>query len=63
MEKRLILNNSALCNYSLVLFDPLIGDYLVLPLQAQVDLGTIAMRGYSAFSKAPDLLKPHHQIV
>ena len=30
---------------------------------ARVDLGAIAMKGYSAFAKAPALLKPHHQIV
>ena len=35
----------------------------MLPLRARVDLGTMAMKGYSAFPKAPALLEPHHQIV
>ena len=47
----------------LVLFNPLIGPYQVLSHQARVDLGAMAMNGYSAFSKAPALLEPHHQIV
>ena len=28
-----------------------------------VDLGAMAMKSYSAFSKAPALQEPHHQIV
>ena len=59
MEKKLILNNSVLHDYSLVLFDPLIGPYEVLPLWARVDGEVMAVKGYS---KAPALLKPHHQI-
>ena len=47
----------------LVLFNPQIGHYQVLPLRARVDLGAMAMKGYSAFPKAPALLEPHHQIV
>ena len=47
----------------LVLFNPEIGPYQVLPLWARVDLGAMAMKRYSAFSKAPALLEPHHQIV
>ena len=47
----------------LVLFNPYIGPYQVLPLRARVDLGVMAMKGYSAFPKAPVLLEPHHQIV
>ena len=35
----------------------------MLPLQAKVDWGAMAMKGYSAFPKAPGLLEPHHQIV
>ena len=50
-----------MCN--LVLFDPLIGPYQVLPLQVRVDQGAIAMKGYSTFPKAPALLQPHHEIV
>ena len=30
---------------------------------AKVDLGAMAMKGYSAFPKAPALLEPHHHIV
>ena len=47
----------------LVLLNPLIGPYQVLLLQARVDLGAMAMKGYSTFPKAPALLEPHHQIV
>ena len=47
----------------LVLFNPLIGSYQVLPFRARVDLGAMAMKGCSAFPKAPTPLKPHHQIV
>ena len=35
----------------------------MLLLLVRVDLGTMAMKGYSAFPKAPALLEPHHQIV
>ena len=49
--------------HSLVLFDQLIGPYQVLPLRATGGLGMIAMKGYSAFPKAPALPEPHHQIV
>ena len=45
------------------LYDPLIGPYQVLSLQARVDLGVMAMKGHSTFPKAPALLEPHHQIV
>ena len=41
-----------------MLFDPLIGPYQVLPLQGRVDSGAMAMKGFSAFSKAPALLEP-----
>ena len=47
----------------LVPFNPLIGPYQVLPLRARVDLGAMAMKGCSAFPKAPALLEPLHQIV
>ena len=35
----------------------------MLPLRDRVDLGAIAMKGWSAFPKAPALLELHHQIV
>ena len=34
----------------------------MLSLQPSVDLGTVAMKEYSTFPKAPALLEPHHQI-
>ena len=40
-----------------------IGPYQVLQLRDRVDLGAMVMKGYSAFSKAPVLVEPHHQIV
>ena len=46
----------------LVLFNPLIWPYQVLPLRTRVELEAMAMKGYSAFPKAPALLKPHHHI-
>ena len=46
-------------NHGLVLFNP----YQLLPLQVRLDLKVMAMKGYSAFPKAPALLEPHHQIV
>ena len=39
------------------------GPYQVLPFQVRVDLGVMAMKGYSAFSKLRELMKPWHQIV
>ena len=62
MGKQLSLNNSALRNYSLVLFHAQ-KNYLVLPLRAREDLGAMAIKEYSALSKASNLLKPHHQVV
>ena len=35
----------------------------VLPLRACVDLGAMALKGYSAFPRAPALLEYHDQIV
>ena len=35
----------------LVLFNPYMGPYQVLPLRARVDLGAMAMKGYSTFPK------------
>ena len=37
--------------------------YQVLPFQASVDLEAKAMKGWSAFHKAPASLEPDHQIV
>ena len=34
----------------------------MLPRWARVDLGAMAMKGYSAFPKAPALLESHHEI-
>ena len=45
----------------LVLFNPEIGPYGVVPLRARVDMGAMAIKGYSAFPKAPVLLETHHQ--
>ena len=39
------------------------GPYQVLPFRVSVDLGAMAMKGYSAFPKAPALLEPHYQTV
>ena len=39
------------------------GLYQVLPLQDRVNLGVMAMRGYTAFPKAPALLESYSQIV
>ena len=50
-------------NHSLVLFDPQIGPYQVLPLWVRADQEVMAMKQYSAFPKAPALLEPHHYIV
>ena len=35
----------------------------MLQLWARVDLGTMPIKGYSAFLKVPALLEPHHHIV
>ena len=45
-----------------VVFDPLIGPFLVLPFCVRVDHGTMAMKGFSIFLKALGL-KPYHQMV
>ena len=39
------------------------GPYQVLLFRSRVELGAMAMKGYSAFPNAPALLEPHHQIV
>ena len=48
---------------ALILFNPKIGLYQVLPYQAKVDLGAMAMKGCSIFPKASALLGPRHQTV
>ena len=40
-----------------------IGPYQMLPLRIRVDLGAMAMKGYSVFPKTPALLEPHYDIV
>ena len=47
----------------LVLFNPNIGTYQLLPFWARVELEAMAMKGCSALPKASALLEPHHQIV
>ena len=47
----------------LVLFNPKIRPYQVLPSGARVDQEAMAMKGCSVFPKAPALLGPHHQTV
>ena len=47
----------------LVLFNPKIGPYQVLPFRARVDLGAMAMKGCPALPKAPASLELHHQII
>ena len=47
----------------LVLFNPVIGPYQVLPLRVRVDRGAMSMKVYSVFPKVPASLEPHHQIV
>ena len=47
----------------IVLFNPLIGPYQVLPFRARVDLEVMVVKECSAFPKAPASLEPHHQIV
>ena len=46
----------------IVLFNPELGPYHVLPHRVRMDLGARAMKGYFAFPKAHLLLEPHQQI-
>ena len=46
-----------------ILFDLEIGPDQILPLRATVDLGVMAIKGYSTFPKALTSLEPKHQIV
>ena len=43
-----------------VLFGTYIGPYQVLLLRARLNLGTMAMKEFSTFPKAPALPEPHH---
>ena len=47
---------------SLVIVKSLIGPYQVLPFWVRVDLGEMAIKGFSSFSKAPALMESPHQI-
>ena len=49
--------------HNLFQFDTEIGPYQLLPLQTREDLVAVVIKGPFAFSKAPALLEPHHQIV
>ena len=42
---------------------PIIRNYHLLLLWARVDLGSMELKGYSAFPKAPAIMEPHHHIV
>ena len=46
--------------YQTVLFNQLIGPYQVLPLRTKMDQGAMAIKGCSAFPKAPALLEQLH---
>ena len=43
--------------------NPWIGPNKIPPLKAEMDLRAMAMKGCSAFHKAPASLEPHHQII
>ena len=60
-----ISSNSVQHKFSFVLFDLLIGPNQVVSLWPRVDLGVMAMKGYSTFSKAPACLVsyPGHLLV
>ena len=47
----------------LVLFNLYIVLYQLLKFRAGVDLGVMAMKGRSAFPKAPASLESHHEII
>ena len=47
----------------LVLLNPYMGPYQVLPFWARVNQGAMAMKGCSAFPKTPASMEPHYQIV
>ena len=53
---------SRVCPLLIVIFDPWIEPYHVLTFQIRVELGVIAMKGCSLFSKDQGL-KPHHHML
>ena len=38
-------------------------DYQMEPLRVRVDMGSTAIKGYSVFLKASELLEPHYQTI
>ena len=62
-QKVLIQTIQFTISMQLVLFNPWVGPYQMLPFRARVDLGAMARKGCSAFTKAPASLETHHQIV
>ena len=53
---------SSIENYQIFLFDPLMGPQQLQPRWDRVDLGVMAIKGYSTFAKASGL-EPHNHIV
>ena len=49
-------------NCQIILFDPWISPFQALPFRFRLDLGAMAMKGHSTFSKAL-ALRSRHQIV
>ena len=60
-KKGSISNN--LVKHSLVLFEPTIGPYLMLPFRTTVNLGAMAMNRYSVYHKDATSLEPNYSIV
>ena len=59
MQKKSKLNKTRILFYLTYIQDP----YQVLPLNAKVDQGVMAIKKNFTFPKAAALLEPHHQIV
>ena len=57
-----ISRNTVYHRCTLVLFNPYIGAFHLLPLRVRRDRGEIAIKGYSAFPNDSPFLKPQHQI-
>ena len=49
--------------YQTDLFDTYMGPYQVVSLWVSIDLGAMAMKGYSAFCKTPGLPELHYKVV